>query len=99
MQRKQNLKISAEKCSGGLPAGLRILRACYRMYLQKISLNAACFILIVYKVESISDSDYSFSQQLHAEQKQVGLTLSLPRPGEAEGAGGSAELSSAQHRH
>lgn len=33
------------------------------MYLQKINLNAACFILIVYKVESISDSAYSFSQQ------------------------------------
>lgn len=52
---------------------------------KKINLNAACFILIVYKVESISDSDYSFSQQLHAEQKQVGLTPSLPCPGETEG--------------
>lgn len=94
MQRKENLKISAEKCSGELPAGLRVLRACYRIYLQKINLNAACFILIVYKVESISDSDYSFSQQLHAEQKQVGLTPSLPCPEEAEGAGRGA-----QHRH
>lgn len=99
MRRKQNLKMSAKKCSGGLPAGLRILRACYRMYLQKINLNTACFILIVYKVESISDSDYSFSQQLQAEQKQVGLTPSLPCPGEAEGAGTSAERSSAQPRH
>lgn len=96
MQRKPNLKISAEKCSRGLPAGLRGLRACYRMYLQKINLNAACFILIVDKVESISDSDYSFSQQLHAEQKQVGLTPSVPCPGEAEGEGSSAERSSAQ---
>jgi len=57
------------------------------------------FILIVYKVESISDSDYSFSQQLHAEQKQVGLTPSLPSLGETEGVGDSAERSSAQHRH
>lgn len=96
MQRKPNLKISAEKCSGGLPAGFRVLRACYGMYLQKINLNAACFVLIVYKVESISDSDYSFSQQLHAEQKQVGLTPSLPCPREAEGKGSSAERSTAQ---
>lgn len=81
MQRKQNLRVPTEKCSGGLPAALRILRACSRLYLQKIDLNAACFVLIVYKVESVSDGDYSFSQ-LRAEQKQVGLTPSLPRPGE-----------------
>lgn len=81
MQRKQNLRVPTEKCSGGLPAALRILRACSRLYLQKIDLNAACFVLIVYKVESVSDGDYSFSQ-LRAEQKQVGLTPSPPRPGE-----------------
>lgn len=51
-----------------------------------MDLNAACFILIVDKVESNSDRDYSFSQQLHAEQKQVFLTPSLPRPEETVGA-------------